>query len=85
MHEKSSAFLQRCAAGTEVFCVAWVAAMIEMTAGVERRPMPSDRLDLHVPWLGADRTRARVLPLAWISTDTPSPNASAPEGQDLPS
>jgi hypothetical protein len=26
-HEKASAFLQRCAAGSEVFCIAWVTAM----------------------------------------------------------
>ncbi|EXI66583.1 MAG: putative ribonuclease VapC43 [Candidatus Accumulibacter adjunctus] len=25
-HEKASAFLQRCAAGSEVFCIAWVTA-----------------------------------------------------------
>ena len=27
LHERASAFLQRCAAGTEVFCIAWVTAM----------------------------------------------------------
>lgn len=26
-HEKASAFLQRCAAGSEVFCIAWVTAL----------------------------------------------------------
>lgn len=26
-HEKASAFLQQCAAGSEVFCIAWVTAM----------------------------------------------------------
>jgi uncharacterized protein len=27
LHEKASAFLQRCAAGREVFCIAWITAM----------------------------------------------------------
>lgn len=27
LHEKASAFLQRCASGKEVFCIAWVTAM----------------------------------------------------------